>query len=112
MSRSRAAVSRTSGSLTRAIYAASGGECGPERFKRDLSAKGLLGKVRRDLLAFKARRAVFRTVRKTIKVAPALEQPLGWLRDSLEDHYRARENSRYANLLFVWALTQATQTPT
>jgi Ca2+-binding RTX toxin-like protein len=33
VSRSRAAVSQTSGSLTRAIYAASGGECDPKRFK-------------------------------------------------------------------------------
>ena len=78
-------------------------------FERDLREKGLLGEVRRDLLAFQAGRAVFRAVRKAVKVAPVLERPLGWLRDSLEDQYRARENSRYANLLFVWALAQAVQ---
>jgi hypothetical protein len=75
-------------------------------FQRDLRDKGVLDEVRRDLLAFQAKRAVFRGVRKAIKVAPVLERPLGWLRDGLDDQFRARENSRYANLLFVWALEQ------
>jgi hypothetical protein len=75
-------------------------------FERDLRDKGVLDEVRRDLFVFQAGRAVFRWVRKAIKIAPVLEWSLGWLRDCLDGQFRARENSRYSNLLFVWALEQ------
>jgi hypothetical protein len=73
-------------------------------FEADLLAQGTLRDVRRDLLAFQAARFVFRVVRKAVKVAPILEWPLGWIRDGLDGRFRARENSRYASLLFVWAV--------
>jgi hypothetical protein len=79
-------------------------------FEHDLRAGGVLRRVRRELLAFRAVRVVFRVVRKAIKIAPPLERPLGWLRDGLEGRFRARENSRYANMLFCWAVERSVAT--
>jgi hypothetical protein len=46
----------------------------------------------------------FRALRKATRMVPLLERPLGGLRNRLEPHFRLLENSRYANLLFIWAL--------
>ena len=75
-------------------------------FEGFLRERGLLWRVRARLAGFQAAAVAFRAVRKATKVAPALERPFGGLRDRLDRHFRAYENSRYANLLFVWALGQ------
>jgi hypothetical protein len=78
-------------------------------FEGYLRERGLLAAVRRDLPAFQAAALGFRVVRKAIKLVPALERPLGPLRDRLERRFRALENSAYANLLFVWAVEQGVE---
>ena len=75
-----------------------------EGFLRD---RGILAQVRRGLPAFQAAATGFRLVRKAIKLAPMLERPLDGLRNHLERRFRALENSRYANLLFIWAVEQS-----
>jgi hypothetical protein len=75
-------------------------------FRAELQTRGIEADVRRDLRKFQAVRAVYRVLRKAIKIAPVLDTPLGPFRDRLEGRFRARENSRYANLLFVWAIEQ------
>jgi hypothetical protein len=64
----------------------------------------LLAGTGRELPAFQAAAIGFRIIRKSIKLLPPLERPLGGLRDRLGRRFRAFENSRYANLLFVWAV--------
>ena len=92
------------------IYSWSPKHLSPETragFEAFLREKGLLWQVRARLAAFQAAALMFRAVRKATKLAPPLERPLGGLRDRLDRHFRAYENSLYANLLFVWAVREA-----
>jgi hypothetical protein len=74
-----------------------------------LRERGLLAGMRRELPAFQAAAIGFRIIRKSIKLLPPLERPLGGLRDRLGRRFRAFENSRYANLLFVWAVERGVE---
>ena len=73
-------------------------------FEGFLQEKGMLGRTRLELGLFQAATMGFRGLRKATKMMPLLEWPLGSARDRLEPRFRALENSRYANLLFIWAL--------
>lgn len=83
------------------------GQLSPEArasFEAFLRGQGDARRVRLGLLGFQAGSVAFRCLRKGIKLVPTLERPLGGLRDRLDPLFRSSENSRYANLLFVWAL--------
>jgi hypothetical protein len=76
-----------------------------ESFEKFLRERGILyWHMRAKLTAFHVGALVFRALRKTPKLVPVLEQPLGGPRDRLDPLFRASENSLYANLLFIWAL--------
>lgn len=104
----RQLVGRNSKQAVATWFSWSPGHLSPEvraPFEAFLRERGIpYWRVRAGLAAFHAGALAFRVLRKSPKLLPALERPLGGLRDRLDPSFRASENSRYANLLFVWAL--------
>jgi hypothetical protein len=75
-------------------------------FEAYLQQNHLVWSIRARLAAYQSAAIGFRVLRKAVKLMPALEAPLGTLRDRLDQRFRAYENSSYANLLFIWAIEQ------
>ena len=76
MSRSRAVVSQTSGSLTRASYAASGGECDPKRFKRRIKTQTVLPSAETAAMLFWALLASGQITMRKVDGWQTLAEPL------------------------------------